>query len=164
MYMFLIANIITCAGALSGFVYGAFRFFRPKAAAYPQMITLDSDVVAMGRLYQIIRILTIDNAGSAPEPFHLGVLATIGSLLFLFAANLGAMDSLVDDGSPELKKYRLIPFAAPLIIVAVYLAAFLFADPLASPAARHKGFVDQTGTGGLWDFIVLMCKMTNKIL
>lgn len=123
MNLFLIANIITFAGALGGFVYGAVRFFRPRAAIYLQMITLVSGVIVFGRLYQIIRIVAINDV---LEHFHLGVLATVGSLLFLFAANFGAMDSLVDDGSKALRKYRLIPLAAPLAVVALYLVLFYF--------------------------------------
>lgn len=125
MNLFLIANLITCAGALGGFVYGAFRFFRPRAAIFPQMITLSSGVIIFGRLYQIIRIVTISDV---LEHFHLGMLATIGSLLFLFAANFGAMDSLVDDGSKALRKYRLIPLAAPAIVLADYLVLFYFTE------------------------------------
>lgn len=125
MNLFLIANIIACAGALGGFAYGSFRFFRKRAAIYPQMITLACGVIVFGRLYQIIRIVTISDV---LEHFHLGVLATVGSLLFLFAANFGAMDSLGDDGSKALRKYRVIPLAAPAVVVAVYLALFYFAD------------------------------------
>ena len=116
MNLFLIANIITCAGALGSFAYGALRFFRARAAIYPQMITLASGVIVLGRLYQIIRIVTISDV---LEHFHLGILATIGSMLFLFSANFGAMDSLADDGTAALRKYRLIPLAAPAIVIAV---------------------------------------------
>ena len=49
MELLLIGNIITCVGALGGFIYGAVRFFRPKAAVYAQMITLASGVIAFGR-------------------------------------------------------------------------------------------------------------------
>ena len=124
MNLFLIANIITLAGALVGSVYGAIRFFRPRAAIYPQMITLASGIIVFGRLYQIIRIVTISDV---LEHFHLGILATIGSLLFLFAANFGAMDTLADDGSAEFRKYRIIPLAAPAVVIAVYLTLFYFA-------------------------------------
>ena len=125
MNLFLIANIIACAGALGGFVFGALRFFRPKAAIYPQIVTMASGVIVFGRLYQIIRIVTINDV---LEHFHLGILATIGSLLFLFTANFGAMDSLVDDGSAALRKYRVIPLCAPVFIMAIYLSLFYFAD------------------------------------
>ena len=125
MNLFLIANIIACAGALGGFAYGAIRFFRPRAAIYPQMVTLACGVIAFGRLYQIIRIVTINDV---LEHFHLGILATVGSLLFLFAANFGAIDSLVDDGSAALRKYRIIPLAAPAVVLIDYLTLFLFAD------------------------------------
>ena len=125
MKLTLLANIITCAGALVGFVYGAFRFFHPKAAVYTQMVTFACLVILFGRLYQIIRIVTV---GELAERFHLGVLGMIGSILFLFAANFGVMDSLVDDGSKELRKYRLIPLAAPALVLAAWLAIFCFAD------------------------------------
>ena len=115
MELLLIGNIITCVGALGGFIYGAVRFFRPKAAVYPQMITLASGVIVFGRLYQIIRLIAV---GELFERFHLGDLAAIGSLLFLFSANFGLMDSLVDDGSKELKQYRIVPLAAPAVVLA----------------------------------------------
>ena len=131
MNLFLIANIITCMGALAGFVYGLVRFFRPRAAIYPQMITLASGVVVFGRLYQIIRLITVSDT---QDRFHLGFLAVIGSLLFLFAANFGQMDSLVDDGSAALKKYRIVSLAAPLAVTAVYLALF----PFSGQSTQHK--------------------------
>lgn len=125
MKLMLLANIILCAGAMGGFLYGAIRFFRPKAAVYAQMVTFSCGVIVFGRMYQIIRLVTI---GDRSEYFHLGTLAVIGSLMFLFAANFGLMDSLVDDGSKELRKYRIIPIAAPVLVLAVYLLLFFFTD------------------------------------
>ena len=125
MNLILLANIITCAGALVGFVVGAIRFFRPRAAVYAQMITLACGVIAFSRLYQIIRLITI---AENTKRFHLGVLGVIGSLLFLFAANFGLMDSLVDDGSKELRRYRLISLAAPAVPVAVYSIIYFLTD------------------------------------
>ena len=125
MNLILLANIIVCAGALGGFIYGAVRFFRRNKAVYAQMITLACGVTAFGRLYQIIRIISI---GNVTDGFHLGILGTFGSLLFLFAANFGLMDTLCDDGSKELRKYRLIPVAAPVLVIAAYLVLFLITD------------------------------------
>ena len=125
MNLVLLANIIACAGALGGFIYGGIRFFRPKSAVYALMITLAAGVTVFGRLYQIIRLVTV---GDIMERFHLGFLGTVGSLLFLFAANFGLMDTLCDDKSKELRKYRLIPLAAPALVLVLYFALFFFSD------------------------------------
>ena len=125
MNLYLIANLITCIGAFGGFIYGVVKFFRPKKAVYAQMITFSAGCMAFGRLYQAIRLLT---GGEIVNEFHLGVLGVVGSLMFLFSANFGLMDAIVDDGSPELRKYRTIPAAVSILAAAVYLVFFFFSD------------------------------------
>ncbi len=124
MNLILIANIITCICALIGFIYGIIKFFKPKKAVYPQMITLAVGCMAFGRLYQVVRLLT---GGEILNSFQLGLLGIIGSLMFLFSANYGAIDSLADDGSKEFTKYRIISLAAPLVAAALYFI-FIFAS------------------------------------
>ena len=125
MNLNLLANIITCLCAFIGFSYGVSKFFRPKKAVYAQMITLAVGCMAFGRLYQVVRLITV---GDILEHFQLGVLGIIGSLIFLFSANFGVMDSLADDGSKEYSKYRIIPVIAPLATLAVYTVFFLIPD------------------------------------
>ena len=125
MELYLISNIIICTGALLGSLYGVVKFFKPKKAVYLQMIALSAGCMALGRLYQVVRLVTI---GDITENFQLGVLGVVGSLLFLFSTNFGVMDSLADDGSKRFLKYRLIALAAPATVTIVYLALFLFAD------------------------------------
>ena len=118
MTLILIANIIVCICALIGFLYGIIHFFKPKKAVYAQMIALAVGCVAFGRLYQVVRLLT---GGDMTSGFQLGVFGVIGSLLFLFSANFGAMDSLADDKSRLLIKYRLISFVAPVAALVLYI-------------------------------------------
>ena len=125
MNLYLIANIITCLCAFIGFVYGIVKFFRPKKAVYAQMITLAVGCMAFGRLYQAVRLLT---GGDILGEFQLGFFGVIGSLMFFFSANFGLMDSLADDGSKQYLKYRVIPLAAPVAEVAVYIVFVLSAD------------------------------------
>ena len=125
MNWYLWANIITAVGALGGFIYGAVLFFRPKRAVYFQMITFAVGCMAFGRIYQVIRMLTVHDITSQ---FHLGVLGVVGSLIFLFSANYGAMDGLADDGSAEFRKYRIIPLSVLALVLAVYFVFFLFTD------------------------------------
>jgi len=133
---YLIANIITCVCAFTGFVYGIVKFFRPRKAVYAQMITLAVGCMAFGRLYQVVRLLT---GGSIIDEFQLGILGVIGSLMFFFSANFGAMDSLADDGSKQFLKYRLISLAAPVTLAVIYLAFILFGE--ASVLAKITGAV-----------------------
>lgn len=123
--MILITNIITCICAYFGFIYGIIKFFKPKKAVYAQMISLAVGSMAFGRLYQVVRLLT---KGEVINEFQLGVLGVIGSLLFLFSANFGLMDSLADDGSKTFLKYRIIPIVAPVAIVAIYFICIFSAD------------------------------------
>ena len=125
MTLYLIANSFTCLCAFVGFVYGFIKFFKPKKAGYAQMITLAVGSVAFGRLYQVVRLLT---GGEIVDRFQLGILGIIGSLLFLFSANFGLMDSIVDDGSKQFLKYRFIPLAAPAVCAALYFIFICFAD------------------------------------
>ena len=125
MTLILIANIIICICAFIGFIYGMIKFFKPRKAVYAQMITLAVGCVAFGRLYQVVRLLT---GGDMTSGFQLGVFGVIGSLLFLFSANFGAMDSLADDRSREFIKYRLISIAAPVSALVLYIIFVWFTD------------------------------------
>ena len=125
MDLFLIGNIIAATGALVGFNYGCLLFFRPRIASYAQMITFAVGCISCGKVYLVIRMLTI---GDVTERFQLGVLGVVGSLLFLFTANYGAMDGLADDRTEKYRKYRLIPLALSAVILAVYLFFTLFTE------------------------------------
>lgn len=125
MNLILIANIIICVCAFAGFIYGIVKFFKPKKAVYLQMIALAVGCVAFGRLYQVVRLLTgVDMFNG----FQLGVFGVIGSLLFLFSANFGTMDSLADDKSKKYIKYRIISFAAPVTALVLYILFILLTD------------------------------------
>ena len=126
MKLILIANIITCVCAFAGFIYGSITSFKPKKAVYPQMITLAVGCMAFGKLYQVVRVLT---GGEIFGQFQLGVFGYIGSLMFLFSANFGAMDRLADDKSNTFRKYRIIAFAAPCAVAVLY-ALFIFSTEL----------------------------------
>lgn len=123
--MYLIANIIVCVCALTGFIYGVIKFFRPRQALYAQMITLSLGCITFGRLFNIVRLMT---GGDLTSGFQLGFLGMVGSLMFFFSANYGTVDSLLDDRTKAFRKYRLIAFAAPAAVMIVYVLLFLLGD------------------------------------
>ena len=125
MKLILITNIIVCVCAFIGFIYGIVKFFKPGKAVYAQMITLAVGCAAFGRLYQVVRLLT---GGDMFNGFQLGFFGVIGSLLFLFSANFGAMDSLADDKTKKFLKYRLISIAAPAAALILYIVFILLTD------------------------------------
>ena len=124
MSLYVIANIIIFVSALAGFIFGIIRFSRHKAL-YPRMINYGVGCIALGRLYQIIRLVT---GGQITGEFQLGFLGLAGSLLFFFSANFGTMDSLADDRSARFRKSRMIASLAPIAMVAIYVIFVLCED------------------------------------
>lgn len=125
MDSYLLANIIACAFAFVGFVYGAILFFRPRKALYGQMITFALLCIVIGRLFNISRLIS---GGEFVGRFQLGTLAIIGSFMFFFSSNYGALDSIVDDGTKAFRKYRLIALIAPAVMLALYFSIFYMSN------------------------------------
>lgn len=121
----MVANIIVLAGSLAGFILGIILFMNPNKPLFAKMITLAIGCVAYGRCFQIVRMLT---SAKVTTEFQLGFLGVIGSLIFLFSVNFGLLDKTVDDKSKKNRAYRLIPIAAPLAALVLYLVFLGFAD------------------------------------
>ena len=121
MNLILIANAIVFGLALISFIYGATIFFKPKKALYGKMITFALLCIVFGRLFNVVRLLT---NGNLYLNFQLGSLGIIGSFMFFFSSNYGTIDSLVDDGSKEFMKYRLIGCIAPAVSIVLYFPLF----------------------------------------
>ena len=111
--------------ALFGFVYGVIRFFRERSPLYARMIVLGVGCAMLGRLFETLQLLTL---GELPSGFHVGTLGILGSFLFFISANYGQMDSLADDRSPGMRKYRWIAGLAPLAVLIMYVVFFGLAD------------------------------------
>ena len=116
MLKYLSLALTVCA--LFGFIYGLLRFFRKRKALYTRMIVFGIGCAMMGRLFETLQLFI---HGEVYNGFHIGVLGVVGSFLFFFTANYGQMDSLVDDGSRQFVKYRLIAILAPLVVAVMYV-------------------------------------------
>ena len=119
--MEIILSLALTLCALFGFIYGLNRFFSEDDALYSQMIVYGIGCAMLGRAYETLQLLT---TGEIHSGFHVGMLGILGSFMFFMAANYGQMDSLVDDGSKEFRKYRLISLAAPIVIGCLYAVYF----------------------------------------
>ncbi len=123
----IIENLAILACAAFSFLFGAFRYLRPKKPLYAAMIVLAMLCVLIGRLFQCILLWT---GGSLTERFQIGVLGAAGAFAFFLSANYGQIDSLVDDGGEGFRPYRALAWAGPLLILALYAVVAL------SPAGR----------------------------
>ena len=108
MQKYLSLAMTVCA--FIGFNYGLARFFKVRKALYTRMIVFGIGSAMMGRLFETLMLFAF---GEIPTGFHIGVLGVMSSFLFFFTATFGQMDSLVDDGSPRFRKYRMIGLLAP---------------------------------------------------
>ena len=111
-------NLAVLLGALFSFLYGARLYLQPRKPLYASMIVFGMGCLALGRLYQCVRILT---GFSVTGGFQVGVLGAMGAFSFFFSTNYGQFDSLVDDHGPRFRKYRLIAWAGPAVIAVLYL-------------------------------------------
>ena len=133
MYLFLSLALTICAAI--GFAYGLLRFFRGKSALYVRMIIFAVGCAMLGRLFETLQFLV---HGQLYNGFHVGMLGIIGSFLFLFSANYGQMDSIVDDGSREFRFVRIVSFIAPIVIIASWIVVLLI-----------DGFTERTAALGV---------------
>ena len=125
MDFLLVGNIIMCVAAFAGFGYGAAEFFKPRKALYGKMIACALLCIGIGRLFNIVRLL----AGSdLYENFQLGSLGIIGSIVFFFSANYGAINIIADDGSGSLKKYKAVAHITAIVILCTYIPLFYLGD------------------------------------
>lgn len=114
-------------GAGFAFIWGLTKFYKHKVALYGNLILSGIGCFALGKLFGAVSFLT---AGGLPEHFHVGYLGTFGCFLFIFSANFGQMDSLIDDGDKSMSRYRILSLGAPLLIIAIIIPAMLSAITL----------------------------------
>ena len=127
MKYLIVENLAILICAAVGFLFGAFRYLRPRKPLYASMIVLATGCVLIGRLFQCILLWT---GGSLTERFQIGALGAAGAFAFFLSANYGQIDSLVDDGGKRFRPYRAVSWTGPLLILALYVPVAL------SPAAR----------------------------
>ena len=118
----IIGNGILSLAALGSFIYSLVRFFKPRGALYKKMVGCALGCIFLERIYSIVQFIV---AGELTEIFQIGSFGNIGCFMFLFSANYGAFNSLIDDRSETLKKYRRIALAAPVFFIAAGVVILL---------------------------------------
>lgn len=119
---FFVADIVPFLASLGTFIYGVKHFFKKGKAYYLQIVTMAFGCYAMGSLYYLCQSIT---AEEVPEGFTAAYLGRIGFFLFLFTANFGQMDGLLDDRTPAFKKFRCLALLAPVAVAMLYVPCIL---------------------------------------
>jgi hypothetical protein len=119
-----VADILPLLATLGTFIYGVKNFFKKGKAYYLQIVTMAMGCYAMGSFYHLCQSIT---TGDLADGFTAAYLGRIGFFLFLFTANYGQMDGLLDDRTPSLKRFRYIALIAPVSAALLYLPC-LFAE------------------------------------
>lgn len=121
-----VADILPLLATLGTFIYGVKNFFKKGKAYYLQIVTMAMGCYAMGSFYHLCQSIT---TGDLADGFTAAYLGRIGFFLFLFTANYGQMDGLIDDRTPSLKKFRYIALIAPVTAALLYLPCVLAEMP-----------------------------------
>lgn len=125
-FCFWAADILPLLATLGTFIYGVKNFFKKGKAYYLQIVTMAMGCYAMGSFYHLCQSIT---TGDLADGFTAAYLGRIGFFLFLFTANYGQMDGLLDDRTPSLKKFRYIALIAPVTVALLYLPCFFAEMP-----------------------------------
>ena len=123
--MQLAMNLWILLCSLVGSIYGVYYFFRKGKALYLQMITASVICLLFARLFQVVHIVAERDLSTN---FYIGLLGTAGSFMFLFSANYGQMDSLVDDKSARFRKTRIISTISSIAITLLYVLFYMTAE------------------------------------
>lgn len=126
---FWIAETVPLLATIATFIYGVRCFFKKGKAFYLQIVTMAIGCYAMGSFYHLCQSLAITDV---PDGFTAAYLGRIGFFLFLFTANFGQMDGLLDDRTPSMKKYRYLAFIAPVAVALLYVPCAMTEMPLST--------------------------------
>lgn len=135
-YIYLYLAMFVSAGI--GFFLGAGKYLKPRKPLYASMIVLGTGCIMIGRAYTFLRLITgLETEGI----FHVGILGTVGAFAFFFSANFGQIDSLVDDGSKQFLKYRIISLSGIIAAAVIYIFILFSPAPTAEKVTDAVVFV-----------------------
>ena len=120
-----ISLLIPLFATLYSFVYGAHHFFQKRKPLCMQTLTMAMGSHALGSIYQLC--LTLTN-GAVFEGFTPAYLGRIGFFLFFLAATYGQLDKIVDDGSVNMRRARILALIAPLCAALLYIPNAIVED------------------------------------
>ncbi len=114
--------LLICSGF--GLIFGITRFFSKKRP--PMYFTFIFFSILSAFLSRVFYFVTIALYGEVPDVFNLGFIGYAAMFLYMFFANYGQIDSLVDDRHTLKAHYRIIPIIIPVIELLASVYALFF--------------------------------------
>ena len=114
--IFGLASFLVAAFA---FGFGAAKLFKKKKPMYLKLLVCAAGCFAIQQLSYVVNIWC-----GVTQAVSIGMLGIFGCSFFLFSANYGTLDKVVDDGEGS-KKERACAFIAPVIMAALAVAVLL---------------------------------------
>ena len=120
--LFWLLEAIPLVPLIAAVFYGVYRMFRRRVPLYFQMVVC-AVICALLELVYSSLVLLCGDGGSVPA--NLTGLAAGGACAFMFAANYGQFDSIVDGGQKKYRTVRLLALFAPAVFLAAAVLFFL---------------------------------------
>lgn len=114
--------MLICSGF--GLFFGIGRFMKKKRPPTYFLFILFAIMSAfLSRIYYFV---TVAFYGSVPDVFNVGFIGYAAMFLYMFFANFGQLDCLVDDRRTLKARYRIIPVIIPAVelFFGIYSLAF----------------------------------------
>ena len=100
------------------FIYGTTKLFKKRKPLYWKLIVCAVGCFALQQLSYVIRLWC-----GATEEVNIGTLGILGCNIFLFSANFGTLDGIVDDGTGS-RRARYFALLAPAFLALLSVAVF----------------------------------------
>ena len=94
--------------------YFIWHLRKTKVPFFSYIVFFGVACLSLGQLYNIVQLIV---AGFVPAAANVGLLGVIGGYGFFFSSVYSQMDSLVDGGEKEYRKYRLAAAAAAILLL-----------------------------------------------
>lgn len=120
--VFDIINLVLSTGA---FIYGATKLFHKGKPMYFQILICAVGCYTLQEFSSVINYL----CDGFEEGIAISILGLMGCVMFILAANRGALDALVDEHDEKGRRARLLALVAPIVVlVSIVFAVIIWKD------------------------------------
>ena len=109
-----LVNALPLIPLIAAVIYGFFRVFRSKTPLYFRIAVLAIFCALLEYVNNSLVLLCSENGYVIR---NLGGLAMGGFCAFMFAANYGQFDSIVDGGQKQYRHCRILAWIAPIVLL-----------------------------------------------
>ena len=121
-------------------VFGTVKLFKPKVPLYFKMAVCASWCYTAQLLYQLCMLYCVGSSVGYSDNILSG-LGTNAYAAFVFAANYGPFDSIMDGGNRKNRAVRLIALAAPTLFLGLTAVLTYFWYQSGEPFLEFIGYV-----------------------